>query len=393
MEIRTGENRRFTSSFTNRGVLMNRLQVCAIAACVLLAVSFAAGQAPKDTIDAITDNPGKYNQQLVEVEGLVSQYVPSTSTSTSYYLLKSYFGGLIRVNTSEPAPEINKKYRVTGIVYIDPTDNTPFISEKMKTTILDVPLSIQPSVVEVEEKSQITAAIAGGTPPYSIQIPANASVAVASIHATGLTINGISSGQTAVAVQDASVPPKAVSVEITVKSGVQKMLIIGLSILLVALIGFLVYFLTRRKSAPGITTGTSQPAGFSSDFKTVKIITSKPKTMVFIPGELVITTGEDKGKSFRIAGYPTPDGSVVSIGREAVGGERAYAHIQLDNRFRTVSHKQAEVIYRDGKLWVKNLSETNLTQVDGVELKPGEKAELKAGSSMRTGELEFQYKV
>jgi hypothetical protein len=372
---------------------MNRLQICAFLALVLCGISLAAGQAPKDTIDAITDNPGKYNQQLVEVEGLVSQYVPSTSTSTSYYLLKSYFGGLIRVNTSEPAPEINKKYRVTGIVYIDPTDNTPFISEKSKTTVLDVPLSLAPASIEVEEKAQITATISGGTPPYSVQVPANASVAVASIHANSLTINGISSGQTAIVLQDASAPAKTVNAEIVVKSGMQKLLIIGLSILLVFLVVVLVYFLFRKKPAAGAPGGTAQPAGFSSDFKTVKIITNKPKTMVFIPGELVITTGEDKGKSFRIAGFPTPEGSVVTIGREAISGDRAYAHIQLDNRFRTVSHKQAEVIYKDGKLWVKNMSETNLTQVDGVELKPGEKAELKPGSTIRTGELEFQYKV
>lgn len=364
-----------------------------IAAVVVLGISFAAGQAPKDTIDAITDNPGKYNQQLVEVEGLVSQYVPSTSTTTSYYLLKSYFGGLIRVNTSEPAPEINKKYRVTGIVYIDPTDNTPFISEKSKTTVLDVPMAVQPAAIEVDEKAQITAIITGGTPPYSIQVPANASVAVASIHAGNLTVNGISSGQTAVTIQDASLPAKVVVVEIVIKSGLQKMLIIGLSILLVVLVIVLIYFLFRKKPAAGAPAGGGQQAAYSTDFKTVKILTSKPKTMVFIPGELVITTGEDKGKSFRIAGFPTPEGSVVSIGREAVSGDRAYAHIQLDGRFRTVSHKQAEVIYKDGKLWVRNVSETNFTQVDGIELKPGEKAELKPMSTIRTGELEFQYKV
>ena len=97
----------------------------------------------------------------------------------------------------------------------------------------------------------------------------------------------------------------------------------------------------------------------------------------------------DKGKSFKIAGYPTPSGNVVSIGREEIQGERKYAHIQLNQK--TISRKQAEIISIEGKLYVKNISETNYTQVDGIELKPNEKVELKPNSTIRTGEIEFQY--
>jgi len=129
----------------------------------------------------------------------------------------------------------------------------------------------------------------------------------------------------------------------------------------------------------------------SDDFKTIKIMASSPKTLKFIPGKLTIVSGEDTGKSFKIAGFPTSEGSIVSIGREEVKGDRAYSHIQLMQK--TISRKQAEIVQKDGKLYVKNLSDTNFTQLDGIELKPNEKAELKAGAVLRLGELEVKYEV
>jgi pSer/pThr/pTyr-binding forkhead associated (FHA) protein len=115
--------------------------------------------------------------------------------------------------------------------------------------------------------------------------------------------------------------------------------------------------------------------------------------MRYVPGELVVLSGEDRGKSFKIAGYPTSEGSVVTIGREPVTDERAFAHIQIEERFHTVSRKQAELIWKEKKLFVRNLSDTNPTQVNGIEIKPGKKVQLKPGAVMRTGELEFEYKV
>jgi pSer/pThr/pTyr-binding forkhead associated (FHA) protein len=81
------------------------------------------------------------------------------------------------------------------------------------------------------------------------------------------------------------------------------------------------------------------------------------------------------------------------MGREPVTGERAYAHIQIDEKFHTVSRKQAELVWKDRKLYVKNLSDTNPTQVNGVEVKSGKPVHLKPGSIVRAGELEFEYKV
>jgi hypothetical protein len=140
----------------------------------------------------------------------------------------------------------------------------------------------------------------------------------------------------------------------------------------------------------GSNQSASSDSSAEQDYATIKISTGPPPTMILIPGELEIISGLDKGKSFRIAGYPTADGSVISLGRDSVEGDRKYAHIQLMEK--TVSRKQAELIFRNSILSVKNLSETNFTQVDGIALKLNESTELKPGMTVRTGEVEFKYK-
>ncbi len=72
---------------------------------------------------------------------------------------------------------------------------------------------------------------------------------------------------------------------------------------------------------------------------------------------------------------------------------RIAGHIQIDNKYKTVSRKQAEIIYNNKQLFVRNLSATNITEVDGHELKLGETTELKPESIIKMGEIEFQYKV
>jgi hypothetical protein len=297
---------------------------------LLVTISFLPAQALKTTVEDIVTNPGKFVDNAVEIEGFVMQYVPPTASTTSYYILKGSYGSVIKVNTFEAAPDINKKYRITGIVYVDPVSKYPFVSEKSK-------ISLEP-------------VLSPPSPPRSWWEEDNHVIFV----------------------------------------------IVAAIVVLTLILIYLQFGRKRRKVLPepepvqGFDPVTPPP---QHDFKTIKISTAIPKTMKFIPGELVITSGQDKGKSFRIAGYPTPEGDVVTLGREVVSGDRQYAHIQLDQKFQTVSRKQAELINFGGKLFVRNVSETNVTQVDGLELRMGEKAELKPNSTMRTGELEFQYVI
>ena len=126
-----------------------------------------------------------------------------------------------------------------------------------------------------------------------------------------------------------------------------------------------------------------------SDFKTIKITSPTDKTLKFIPGQFIVLTGRDRGKPIRVAGFPTPEGSIVTVGREEASGERTYAHIQIE--LQTISRKQAELIYKEKKLFIKNLSETNPTLVNETEVKLNETMEVPLESEIRMGEIKFKY--
>ncbi|HET56188.1 MAG TPA: FHA domain-containing protein [Ignavibacteria bacterium] len=327
---------------------------------ILLSSTFA-----QTKLDEIMQNPGRFDGEAVTLEGTVIRYVASP-TSTNYYLLQSDYGAVIKVNTAEGAPETYGKYRVKGIVYIDAQTRQAFLSEKSRTKTGTASEQETTSKPTTQQRTQ---------PPIQEQPP-------------------------------------------VVKESSDNTMIYILVGGIVVILGILIFVMTKKKEEPAFASSqASAPApsygggmqstevsesSFSSmptqkiettqdSFKTIKITTSAPKTLKFIPGKLVITAGDDKGKEFKIAGYPTSEGSIVSIGREEIKGERAHSHIQLLQP--TISRKQAEIISVSGKLYVRNMSETNLTQVDGIEVQPNQKVELKNGATIRTGEVEFQYKV
>ncbi|MFB6317194.1 FHA domain-containing protein [Saccharicrinis sp. FJH54] len=170
------------------------------------------------------------------------------------------------------------------------------------------------------------------------------------------------------------------------KSGGNTLMII-LIVGVIIIIALILVLLFRK---PGGSKAKGEPADIDEDFQTIKLSAAgDPKTLKFIPGELKIISGTDEGKVFKIAGYPTPEGNIVTIGREDIKGERGYAHIRLMEK--TISRKQAELIESNNTLKVKNISKTNLTIVDGVQLQPDEEVEIKPNSTIKTGEVEFQY--
>jgi len=294
------------------------------------------------TVEEIIDNPGPFIEEKVVVEGTVKQFVPETSTTNAHYLLEGKYGGILTIKTDESEPVKNKEYRVVGTVYSE--SGKPFIHERSKVC-LDCdgppppPISMEPTPWWREGKNLLYIIIGGSVLLLALIII--------------FVVQSNRSRQRAA--HRAFVEEER---EIEMKEDV----------------------------APSVES-------VREDFSTIKISYGDPKTMKFIPGRLEIISGDDKGKSFRMAGFPTAEGSIITIGRKQVTGDRAYAHIAIDHRFQTVSRMQAELNYRNGIITVKNLSETNFTQVDGVELKPGQTAELKPGSVMKTGELEFKYVV
>jgi len=308
---------------------MKRKPVFLVNVCIIFILSISAMDAQMVELKDILKNPASYNQEEVVVNGLAIQYVEATEKTTSYYYLKDDYGAIIKVHTAESRPETNVKYQVRGILYIDSETELPFISERSKFKVDSVP-----------------------PPPPST---------------TWLEENWI------------------------------MVLIIGAALLLLILLTTLLT--TRKKDKASKPHENDIDSSFDrqdlsvqkDNLKTMVLPASVPKTMKFIPGEFEVLTGDDKGRIIKIGGFPSEEGSIVTIGREIVSGPRDFAHIQLKER--TISRRQAEIILKDGKLYIKNLSETNYTKLDGKELPPNTSAELTAGSVLTFGEVEMKYKI
>jgi hypothetical protein len=317
----------------NKRILVIFSFICATSFYGLLAQNQAL------QVKDILKNPSAYMREEIEVTGLVVQYIEATEKTTSHYYLKDDYGAIIKVHTAEGKPETNVKYKVRGILYIDQTTQTPFISERSKSRIGGV----------------ITNLVS--TPP----------------------------------------PPPA---KTWFETNWLLVVIVGSVFLLMVLI--IILFARRRKvdivashqpavKQVQVNVEKQEPPVARDNLKTMVIPSSVPKTMKFIPGEFEVVTGDDKGRIIKIGGYPTEEGSIVTIGRDQVTGPRDFAHIQLKER--TISRRQAEIVLKDGKLYLKNLSETNYSKLDGKDIPPNTSAELKANSVLTFGEVEMKYKV
>jgi hypothetical protein len=331
-EVKKTYNKYLTNNFNRLG--FHYLLIAAI----FVQFSLTGYSQTLTEINDIVNNPGRFNNEFVTIQGIVTQYTPGSAQTTAYYLLKGDYGGLIKVNTNAQQPETNNKYEVSGTIVIDQLNREAYVIEQQRREIIIFP------------------------------------------------------------------PPPPPSRDYTTL-----ILIIGAVVLLLVITGFVIVQKRKPVPAPYPSGGFSTMPGGSkfapppvdpvtrritnndNDFQTIKIsMDAAPKTMKLLPGFLEITAGADKGKKFSISGYPTPNGSIISIGRETVTGDRKYAHIQLKEQ--TVSRQQAEIIATGSNLEVKNLSSTNLTQLNGIEIQPGQKLNLEPDSIIKVGEVEFAYR-
>jgi len=281
------------------------------------------------SIDSILHNPGMYEAAYVTVVGNVEQYVPATSQTTSYYLLQSDYGNPIRVNTADPEkPVINGRYCVSGTIFIATQGQVlPFISEREKVRIVE-----------------------SGPDPDPDPDPGTAPIPV---------------------------------------------WIIFLVVVIVLIVVLVIVLILRNRTQvplpdPDPGGGTAKPSAGVPDLKTIKVKVSPP-TMRLLPGKLeIISDCVDKGKKFQIAARPSPEGNIVTIGRDPVQGDMGYSHIHLAE-YQTVSRKQAQIIERSGSVYIKNMGTTNPTQVNGTEIDSGTEKALNPGDEIRLGELVLKY--
>lgn len=97
----------------------------------LYAQQFSTKCQTTTTIDSILLNPGEFQSAKVTVRGHLQNFTPPTDSTTAFYLLKSMYGELIKVNTAKPEGLlIGEEYCVTGIINISVQNEIlPFITE------------------------------------------------------------------------------------------------------------------------------------------------------------------------------------------------------------------------------------------------------------------------
>jgi len=110
--------------------MKNIAQILGATTLVMALACFSVlAQSPTTTVDRIVASPGNFNEEKVTIDGLVTQFVKSNSSTTRQYILRGDFGKTITVITAEPLPSTNHKCRVVGIVFLGEGNSKPFLCE------------------------------------------------------------------------------------------------------------------------------------------------------------------------------------------------------------------------------------------------------------------------
>jgi hypothetical protein len=216
-------------------------------------------------IQDIQRNSKRFKDEVVSLEGFVTQFVEGNAQTTSFYYLKDDWGGIIKVRTSRPKPEVGKRYSVRGPVGIDPYMKEVYISEELRTLL---------TVAPVEETKTEAARF-----PKTIYILIGAIVVVAFILVILLL----------------TVFRKKPTVEVS------------------------------PEKLAGEEIKLAEPAEMLEG-KTVKMAVPPAGTLKLLPGKLITISGEDKVKEIRFYKTKAQDENEITFGRAS---GRAYNHIQL----------------------------------------------------------------
>jgi hypothetical protein len=111
-----------------------------------------------------------------------------------------------------------------------------------------------------------------------------------------------------------------------------------------------------------------------------------------LPGSFSIVAGSTQENGIKLFGKSSTLGFIATIGREPGepgGSSDQRTHLQVNNN--TVSRRQAELIFRNNALIIKNLSSTNPSRLGTKEMKVGEELELSDGATITMGTVLIRY--
>lgn len=286
----------------------------------------ALGQAATN-VAAIKQNPSMLNE-IVQLEGFVIQQIPAPSGSMSFYYLKDDWGGIIKVRTSRGAPEVGKRFRVSGAVTQDQEQGERYLHEESRSLLGSQPLPTgMPPLTAQPQRGQLT-------PMFWV-------------------------------------------------------LFVGILLVFAALIGVLLVILRQQgqKGKPDLAKGMPEPEEVLEG-KTIKFHTPPPGTLKLLPGRLELISGDesDKVREIRFYRVPTQTEAEFTLGR---GQGQPFTHIQL--KAMTVSSKHAKLVYAGNEYTLINYSGVNPVVVNGKPLEANGRAVLKDGDRVEIGEVVFNF--
>jgi hypothetical protein len=288
----------------------------------------------------IRANPMGFVNNVVTVEGFVTQWVEGQGT-TNFYVLKDDWGGVIKVRTSRERPIVSERYRVSGPVGIDVVNrNDVFISEEQRVEFRATSSAAAPTAAPVVQT------------PTPLQPP----------------------------------PP-----------GLPIFLILAIVVVLIILLALLAWLALSRRRQPAAPLDASVPLAGAPEGdapaapiegRTIKIFAPPPGTLKILPGRLAVLEGDETVKEIRfykVKGQTTPE---MTFGR-ATGAP--FTHVQLKPM--TVSSRQAKLTFINNQWILTNHAPaaSNPTRINGTELQVDGQTALNEGDRVQMGEVVFEF--
>lgn len=118
---------------------------------------------------------------------------------------------------------------------------------------------------------------------------------------------------------------------------------------------------------------------------TVRFSVPTDPSVGFLPGRLVVRSGPDAGQQLRFAAIPAERETTVTLGSDE---GPPFRHVQLC--VADVAQRHAELTLREGRWWVRQLTDSASTLVDDMALDRDDMVPLATGTRMQVGSIVFR---
>jgi hypothetical protein len=313
---------------------------------ILTLFALAALPAPRDVrIKQILERPYDLARETVRISGKVIKFAEAKAETSMAYWLRDNFGDQIKIITvKENYPEYEQRYLVTGMVFIDNTDekNPEIIISENSRQILE------------EGRQGNTYTSSGQNPPGKTN---------------GNLVN----------------------------------LLVAIAGVILLIIAILAFFMISSRYKGGLTpltpTGStplsglpgSPPQGYPEPSEYIEDnalrMAAPPKgTLKMLTGHLEIVGGGDKQNKIFFYRHPSREETEFILGSDP---GTPYINIQLKSP--GVSRKQAKILWTNGKYMLINYSTTNPTKVEDKELAKDESVILKENDTIQMGPITLKF--